>query len=211
MRKRLLTAIGIAVVLMALALPVRAAGAETLHVKFKGQTAQAEFISTEGCVQTVVRVLASDGEFKTDPGGPAAASAGEVYLFQNDLCTQTTIFDGFGFAMLEPDEFQIDEEFTEATLTMTIEVSDDTAGRTIPLDVSVAWNGYGDTFTDDTRFRESTPGLRVNFHLDGIFREATASGTVTDGTTNLTPEPARTGYGTRLGFIKVGEVDITYG
>src|SRR5215218_998067 len=114
MRTRLLAIASLALVLMAHALPVRAAGAETVHVKFKGLTAQAEFISTEGCVQTRVRVLASDGEFKTDPGGPAAASAGEVYLFQNDLCTQTTIFDGFGFAMLEPDEFQIDEEFTEA-------------------------------------------------------------------------------------------------
>src|SRR6266508_4576743 len=108
MRTRLLTVVSLALVLMALALPVRAAGAETLHIKFKGQTAQAEFLSTEGCVQTRVRVLASDGEFKTDPGGPAAASAGEVYLFQNDLCTQTRIFGGFGFAMLEPDEFQID-------------------------------------------------------------------------------------------------------
>jgi hypothetical protein len=210
MRTRLLAVASLALVLMALALPARAAGAESLHVKFKGQTAQAEFSSTEGCVQTVVYVLASDGEFKTDPGGPAAASAGEVYLFQNDLCTQTRIFGGFGFAMLEPDEFQIDEEFTEATLTTTIEVSDGVTGRTIPLNVSVAWNGNGDTFRDDTRFHENTPGLRVNFHLDGIFREATASGTVSDGTTNFTPEPALSGYGTRLGSIKVGEVDIIH-
>jgi hypothetical protein len=48
----------------------------------------------------------------------------------------------------------------------------------------------------------------VNFHLDGTFRQATASGTVSDGTSNFTPEPALLTEGTRLGSIKVGEVDI---
>lgn len=208
MRTRLLTVASLALVLLALALPARAAGAETLHVKFKGQTAQAEFSSTEGCVETTAYVLASVGEFKTDSGGREWGSAGEVYLFQSDLCTQTQLLGGYGIEMLMPGEFQIDEEFTEATLNTTIEVTDRVAGRTIPLNVSVAWDGYGGTFSDDTRFHEDSPELRVNFHLAGTFRQATASGTVTDGTTNFTPEPAVTGYGTRLGSIKVGEVDI---
>ena len=50
----------------------------------------------------------------------------------------------------------------------------------------------------------------MNFHLDGTFRQATASGTVSDGTTNFTPEPALLTGNTRLGSIKVGEVDIIH-
>jgi hypothetical protein len=207
MRTRLLTVAGLALVLMAHALPVHAAGAETLHVKFQGQTAQAEFSTTEGCVNTVAYVLASDGRFKTDPGGPEAGSGGEIYLFQTDVCTQTQLRSAYGFATLAPDEFQIDQQFTTATLTATIEVSDVVSGTSIPLHVSVRWHGSGDTFSQDTRFHETTPELKVHFHMDGTFRQATASGTVSDGTTNLTPEPALT-ENTRLGSIKVGEVDI---
>src|SRR6266542_499411 len=186
MRTRLLTVVSLALVLMALALPARAAGAETLHVKFQGQTAQAEFSSTNGCVQTV------------------------VYISQEDVCTQTQLVDAFGFAVLAPDEFQIDEQFTAATLTATIEVSDFTSGTAFPVHVSVSWTGFGDTFSQDDCFHLKTPGFKVNFHLDGTFRQAAASGTVSDGTTNFTPERALLTGNTRLGSIKVGEVDIIH-
>jgi hypothetical protein len=211
MRTRLLTVVSLAVVLMALALPARANGAVTLHVSFKGQTAQAEFSSTQGCVQTVVYVLATDGRFKTDPGGPEAASGAEVYIFQSDICSQSQLLAAFGFAVLAPDEFQIGQQLTAASLTATIEVSDEVSGTSFPVAVSVRWAGFGDTFSDDERYRrEEAPGVWVNFHLDGTFRQATASGTVSDGTTNFTPEPALLTGNTRLGSIKVGEVDIIH-
>jgi hypothetical protein len=211
MRTRLLTVVSLSLVLLALALPARAARAETLHVTFQGQTAQAEFSSTQGCVQTVVYVLASDGRFKTDPGGPEAASGGEVYVLQDEVCTHTRLVDAFGFAALAPDEFQIDGQLTAARLTATIQVSDRTSGTSFPVHVSVRWTGFGDTFSRDERYRrDEEPGVWVNFHLNGTFRQASASGTVADGATNLTPEPALLTEGTRLGSIKVGEVDIVY-
>jgi len=210
MRTRLLTVTSLALVLVALALPAHAAGAETQHVKFQGRTAQAEFSSTQGCIETVVYVLATDGRVKTDPGGPEAASGAESYIFQSDTCTQTQLRAAYGFAVLAPDEFQIDERFTAATLTATIEVFDDVSGTSMPVAISVRWTGYGDTFSQDDRFHVKEPGLKVNFHLDGTFRQATASGIVSDGTTNLTPEPALLTGNTRLGSIKVGEVDIIH-
>jgi len=211
MRTRLLTVVSLALGLMALALPARAAGAETRHVQFQGLTAQAEFSSTQGCVRTRAYVLATDGRVKTDPGGPEAASGAEVYLFQEDVCTQTRLLGGFGFVELAPDAFQIDKEFTAATLTATIEWSDFESGTSFPVHISMRWTGFGDTFSDDERYRrEDPPGVWVNFHLNGTFRQATASGTVSDGTTNFTPEPALLTGNTRLGLIKVGEVDITH-
>src|SRR5262245_47789221 len=182
MRTRLLTVASLALVLLSLALPARAVEAQTLHVKFQGQTAQAEFSSIKGCVQTVVYVLATDGRFKTDPGGPEAASGSEVYISQEDVCTQTQLVDAFGFAVMAPDEFQIDKQLTLATLTATIQVSDFASGTSFPVHVSVSWTGFGDTFSQDDRFHLKTPGSKVNFHLDGAFRQATASGSVSDGT-----------------------------
>jgi hypothetical protein len=41
----------------------------------------------------------------------------------------------------------------------------------------------------------------------GTFRDATASGTVSDGTTNFTPEPA---VFADMGSVKQGEVDIIH-
>lgn len=113
--------------------------------------------------------------------------------------------------MLAPDEFQIDEQLTAASLAATIEVSDFVSGTSFPVHVSVRWTGYGDTFSDDDRFHAKTPGSKVNFHLDGTFRQATASGIGSDGTTNFTPEPALVTTGiARLGAIKVVEVDIIH-
>ena len=178
-------------------------------MKFKGQTAQAEFSSTQGCVRTVVYILATDGRAKTDPGGPEAASGAEVYLFQTDVCTQTRLLGGSGFSERAPDAFQIDKQFTAATLTATIEWSDFESGTSFPVHISMRWTGFGDTFSDDERYRqEDPPGVWVNFHLDGTFRQATASGTASDGTTNFTPEPALLTGNIRLGSTEVGEVDI---
>jgi hypothetical protein len=208
MRTRLLAFASLALVPMALAVPA-GAGAETLHVKYQGLTAQAAFSSTQGCVQTIVYVLASDGRVKIDPGGPEAASGNTVFIYQTDVCTQTQLVDAHGHAFLTPDEFQIDDAFSAATLTATVEVSDTITGRSFPVHVSASWTGFGDTFSIDERYRdEPAPGTWVNFHLNGTARQATAIGTVLDGTTNLTPEPAIVDVGTRLGSIKTGQVDV---
>jgi hypothetical protein len=92
---------------------------------------------------------------------------------------------------LTPDEFQIDDAFSAATLTATVEVSDTISGTSYPEHVSASWTGFGDAFSIDERYRdEPVPGIGLNFHLNGTARQATAIGTVSDGTTNLTPEPA---------------------
>jgi hypothetical protein len=91
--------------------------------------------------------------------------------------------------MLAPDEFQIDQQLTAASLTATIEVPDVVSGSSFSVAVSVRRAGFGDTFSQDDRFHLKEPGFKVNFHLDGTFRQASASGTVSDGTTNFTLSP----------------------
>lgn len=207
MRTRLLAVVSLAFILLALAPPARAAGAETLHFSFRGQTADAFFSSTQGCVVTDVGVFAADGRIKTGPGGPEVASMAATFISQFDVCTQTQLLAADGFAELAPGEFQIDAELTAATLTATIEVFDFVSGTSFPVDVDVSWTGFGDTFTVKDRFHQRAPGFKANFRFDGTFRDATAAGTVTDGTTNFTPEPA---VFAQLGSVRQGEVVIIH-
>jgi hypothetical protein len=207
MRTRLLTAIGLALALMAYALPAYAAEAE--HLRFTGLTVQANFTSTEGCTETIVWVHASDGTVIFEPGGPEAASGGDVSLFQRDVCTDTELRSAYGRTQLTPDQFLIDEEFTTASLAARIDVFDAVSGADIPLDVNITWTGHGDTYNQDEKSHEETPGLKVHFYLDGIYRNGIASGTISDGTTNYSPTLS-TEY-TYLAAIRVGQTKVIWG
>jgi hypothetical protein len=57
------------------------------------------------------------------------------------------------------------------------------------------------------RSHETFPGFKVLKRFDGTGRPAAASSTVSDGTTNFTPEPALVA---ELGSIRQGELDIIH-
>jgi hypothetical protein len=109
--------------------------------------------------------------------------------------------------VLAPGQFQIDDKLTAASLTATIEVFDFVSGASIPLDVNMRWTGSGDPFKSKERVHQTFPGSKVNKYFDGTFRTAGAAGTVSDGTTNLTPEPATFA---QLGSVRQGELDIIH-
>jgi hypothetical protein len=205
--KRLLLILALALSAL-VATPASAAGAETLHFSFKGQTADAFFSSVDpsGCVFTEVGVFAVDGRVK-ETGHPAVSSEAFIFISQFDACTDTLLLAADGSATLAPGEFQIDQQLTTASLNTTIEVFDFVSGTSFPVDVSVSWTGVGATFRIKDHFQIKTPGFKVNSRFDGTFREATASGTVSDGTTNFTPEPA---VFAELGSVKQGEVVIIH-
>jgi hypothetical protein len=104
-------------------------------------------------------------------------------------------------------EFQIDKMLTTATLNATIEVFDEVSGTSFPVDISVSWAGFGASTTQKDHFQIHGPDFKVNSRFMGTFRDATASGTVSDGTTNFTPEPA---VFADMGSVKQGEVDIIH-
>jgi hypothetical protein len=209
MRTRLLLVVSLAVALLALAVPARAAGAQTLHVSFDGLTADASFISQDpsGCVSTFASVTADDGHFRTGPGPLEKAATATIVVSQFDDCTQTLLVAAEGFAVLAPGQFQIDSKITAASLTATIEVLDDVSGASFPLDVSVRWTGVGETFSSKERFHQTFPGVKVLKRFDGTARRASAAGTVSDGTTNFTPEPASFA---QLASVRQGELDISH-
>jgi hypothetical protein len=201
-------ALAVAVVLSSLvvAFPAHAAPAETIHFSFKGQFAEAFFTSTDpsGCIQTDAFVFAVDGKVKQD-GAHEVESSASVAISQFDLCTGTVLLDAFGSATLEPAEFVIDKRLTSATLDTTVTVMDFVSGTTFPVDVALSWTGTGAAFRVKDHSQIKTPGFRLNSRFDGTSRNAAASGTVSHGTTNFTPEPA--GFAD-MGSVKSGEVSI---
>jgi len=207
--KRLLLSVVMLLSMLVTALPAHAAGAETLHFSFKGQEAEAVFISTDpsGCVETFVDVFAVDGRTKFGPGQPTAESVAFLFISEFDVCNDVQLVAADGFAILTPDQFQIDKQITAATLNATIEVFDFVSNTTFPVDVSISWVGEGPTTSVKDHFQVKAPGFKVNSRANGTFRDATASGTVSDGTTNFTPEPA---VFAELASIKQGEVAIIH-
>jgi hypothetical protein len=209
MRTRLPLVVSLAVALLALAVPARAAGAEALHLSFDGLSAEASFTSADpsGCVSTEVFVFADDGHFRTGPGRLEKAATATVVVSQIDFCTDTLLLAAQGLAVLTPGQFQIDGKITAASLTATIEVLDDVSGASFPVNISVSWTGVGDTFSVKQRSQETVPGFKINQRFDATGRHAAAAGTVSDGTTNFTPEPALVA---ELASVRQGELDIIH-
>lgn len=199
----------LALVLIVPSLPAHAAGAQTFHFRLRNLGGDATFESTDssGCINTYVVVFVSDSHFKTAPGQPVARSTAFMIIDVFDSCTDTFLRSGFGFAVLSPDEFQIDKKLTSATLNTTMEVFDDLSGTSLPVDVSLSWTGTGDTVREQRHSHVKMPGFILNSHSNGTSRNAVASGTVSDGTTNFTPEPA---VSAGLAFFKEGEVVIEH-
>lgn len=184
------------------------AASETLHFSFKGQFAEAFFSSTDpsGCVATLVFVNAADGRVKTMPSGPEVQSEASMFVSRIDQCTGTQLIEAEGFAELTPEEFQADR-LHAATLGTTIELFDFLSATSFPVEVNIAWTGTGASVTERNHSHFSAPGFKVNARFSGTVREATATGPVTDGTTNFTPEPAVSAH---LSSVKLGEVEITH-
>jgi len=206
--KRFVLAVALLLSMVVTALPAHAAGAQTRHFSFKGQFAAAVFdtVDSSGCSKTFVTVIAEDRRIK-QAGSPETTLRATIDLLQFDRCSGKLLLSAFGLATLTSDQFQIDKQFNAATLNATIEVTNSLSSNTFPVNVSVSWTGSGDIVREKNHVHLKEPGFKLNARFTGTSRNATASGTVTDGTTNFTPQPAVVAD---MGSTKRGEVVIIH-
>lgn len=193
---------------MTLLAPALAATAETLHFSSSGRFAEASFHSTDasGCIETIVSITAVDRRVKDD-GAPSQLESGAIAtVIQRDVCSGTQLTFAVGTAELAAEAFQIDQ-LDSATLNTSITVQDFVSGSSFAVGVSLSWQATADPARVRDHFLIQEPGLTVNSRTDGTGRAGTVAGTVTDGTTNFTPEP---GVGL-LGVAKAGEVVVVRG
>jgi hypothetical protein len=157
----------------------RAAPATVAKFKFSGPAAFAPFDNVVGCVETTVFV---DGS--TTNNSPEA----DVFIGQFDNCTGMTLLDASG-STFTPD-FQIAANLAEASLSATISVFDQVSGNTFNVSVSQTWTATGRLSIESDSLHFHTKGFTITGYFINKFRNATASGTVLYGTTNLTPSPS---------------------
>jgi len=185
MKKKIFVTVVLALTLAALMLPNTAWAGD--NFRFRGKSATAFFFSTDGCVETAVFVFASDDRFQSPPGPGDVVSGASIFISRFDFCTGELLMDASGFASLAAPDFQVIGNLNSATLDTTIEVCDFVSGSCFPVSIDLTWTGTGGLSRENSHFHFQSPGFNINSHFNGRFRNAEASGNVSDGATNFTP------------------------
>jgi hypothetical protein len=190
-----------------LVLPGTAQASEVL--RFSGTSAEAFFSSTDpsGCISTFVFLAANDENPQSPPDAGTASSHGSVLISRRDDCTDTVLLGATGLAELADPDFQVNKPLTSATLNTTIEVFDFVSSSSFNVDVSMTWTGAGDVNREIVNNHFELPGLIVNTQFTGAHRPAVASGFVTNGVMNFTPNPS---FRAEISSVIAGSVFIEH-
>ena len=178
----------------------------------QGQTALAFFDSfdTTGCIETSVFVGGSESlqlSFTTPQGGaPQQMPNMFVEISQFDNCTGFLLVNVFATSPVF--DFHLAGDLSSATLTASLATVNEVTNTPLNLDVTMTWAGTGSTTRQATPSHFSAPGLLVNGIVVGFNRDATATGTITDGTTNFTPTPSTSAL---VSNVTSGEITVTLG
>lgn len=145
-------------------------------------------IPTPKCIFTDVFVSASDNTIQTPPGkGGVSQILADFEIIQFDCAIQLL---SANCQLANPD-FQVGKKLDSATLNATLECFDFVSNSTFNVSASLTWTATGDRVRQSSSNRLQFPGPSCNIHSnsDGSSRGAQASGTVSVGTTNFTPNP----------------------
>lgn len=171
-----------------------AAGATVFKFTARSKLVFASFESTDTSVCntgiiTSVSVTADDNVFQTPPGPGAESSTIDVFVSQFDTCTSTFPCI-FGFTSLADADFQVNAE--SATLITKLTAIDCNTGNPISPDMSVnlTWTGNGQPRPTNDHVINQTPKSIFKLDARGTTTPAQASGTISIGITNFTPDPA---------------------
>jgi len=203
MNKRLFIALVLALTLVALAVTSTLAGD---IIRFSGRFAEAFFFSTDGCIAVFVGVFANDGTFQAPPGPGSSSSGASIFISQFD-CNTGASFDAFGFAPLADPDFQVFGRLNSARLNTTIPVFVlDSSVPVANVDIDLTWTGTDGLSRGNSHTHFSSPNCTINSRFNGTFRSAEASGSVSIGARNFTPNPSEFAMlsSTRNGTVEIG-------
>lgn len=203
--KKVSTALVLAVYIAAFVLQSQASAGGIY--KFRGEGASAIFSSVDGsgCVWTDVYLNPNEGISQSPPGKGSTSSGVYMFISQYDACMGTQLIAAEGSATLAASDFQVFGQLSSATLNATVTLFDYVSGNYFDVYVDLTWNGTGAINRQSSSSHFSSPGCKFNTRFTGSFRPAVATGTVSDGFTNYTPEPS---WGYDIYSAKNGEVYI---
>lgn len=172
----------------------------------KGPHAYAQFGTSSGCIESAVFVSVADRKIKQLSGSVTSDSWASVTILQYNRCEYELLFYASGYTLpLSNEEFQISTQLDSARLNTTVDLFEVVSGTSFDVDVDISWIGVGPiTHVHDNNHIQDV-GCIINTRFEGKSRTVEALGTVSDGTTNFTSEPAVLA---RLSSLNSGRVAI---
>ena len=186
---------GMAVVSLAALILVPVASVDAASTKvsvanLRGPLINASFSTLDetGCIETDTFVSANLPSYQKLPSPPVTTGVASVNIFEYDSCTDTTLLDATGLTEALPaGALQVSKQLDQASLVMTLSMTDIDTNATFSVDVDIALLGTSTIHRDDVNSNDFYGGgCHVLNRWKGSGRTASASGTVSDGVTNFT-------------------------
>jgi hypothetical protein len=186
--------------------PQAASASNSTVWMFRDKSVFASFsdIDESGCVYTDVFVYASTQMTHEPPGTGTWTPTVGITLQQDNICTHT-IFNGYGSAPLDKAELQFQGNLDSATLTKTVSIINWWTGETaFDVDIDLTWTATSAIKSESIHREVRSENYHLTENVVRSVRFATASGTISNGTTNFTPQPAV--EETNISFVKQGSI-----
>lgn len=196
-----LAVLALALASQSLSSPRTASAAAPLTGSSEGVSANASFFSDVDGVQTSTFVDAFH-ETHSDPGGTHEHSSVFVQIFEFDPGNprnprDDTFRNFFGSAELAPGQLQVSEALDSATLNAGVLVCELPGGPSSPptlncfnVTIDLAWAGSGEVHNQSGKAIVRIDGCKIHDTFSSSFRDATATGTVSDGSTDFVLGPS---------------------
>ncbi len=182
MKRLALTAMSIAIAALAFAtLPFASDLARADTSKSSSISANASFSSFDGDVETFLFVSASHftNVFHDPPGRPGDPFTGSSVFVDIFQCDPSECTGFFGFAEIDPSQFQIDDNLTSATLNAVVEVCDFDV-TCFDVEIDLLWDGAGQLSRSNGNNHFRTDGFISNCRFKQSSRSAEVTGSVLD-------------------------------
>jgi hypothetical protein len=208
-RFRLFAVLALALVLSAAVSTARATASTTQQITWtQSQTMVAVWQYQSDCDMTQVVVDGVIGRVRIN-GTRSVSAFASVSISRYDTCTNTFVILVSSCCASLSGTMQINAGLTSARMTGTFpDLIDFNTGATYTVSVDVAWTASGTASRTESEFTTQSPGLVVHSQTQSVEQPAIASGTVSDGTTNYTPQPASFAA---MDSSKNGSLNITIG
>jgi hypothetical protein len=161
------------------------------------------FASPDPCIVNDTQILAIQEPGTEKGSGPRFAY---VFTTSTNFCTGQTLSSAFGAVSLSPNQMSVDQSLGAAALKVTVPVYDRINGNTVDFNIDLKWIATSEPevtriISHETFFDGTEEFSRSN----GTSRDAIASGTVSEGSGNVAPNP----IGGSIDSVKSGELTLT--
>jgi hypothetical protein len=155
---------------------------------FKGDSAGAQFQTNTDCVSTGANLFAFEDVTRNPPNAGSGVPTVFLGLETINFCDGTSFFASGESTDVS---FSVVDPLKSATVIATVPMTDDSdPTHTFIVTVNVTWQGFGTVATqiDNSHFRTGTTIFSSHFKAES--RDARATGSITDGTTEFATGPS---------------------